>query len=135
MDDINKKKSLKGTPISIAMEGSGPRNEELSRLIADEYAGKILTATYRNPMSVQQISRTCSIPIAVAYRRVAKMEELNLVKCVGYEEVYRGKKVSYYQCAVNVARVTFSGGRFNIEVDPLPESEMVHVGEQSAERT
>jgi len=116
------------------MDGSVPRDEELSRLIADEYAGKILTATYKNPMSVQQISRTCSIPIAVAYRRVAKMEELQLVKCVGYEEVYRGKKVSYYQCAVNVAKVTFSGGRFNVEVDFLPESEMVHVGEASAEK-
>jgi hypothetical protein len=117
------------------MDGSGSRDDELSRLIADDYAGKILTATYRNPMSVQQISRTCNIPIAVAYRRVAKMEEFSLVKCVGYEEVYRGKKVSYYQCAVNVAKITFSSGRFNVEVDPLPESEMVHVGEPSAERT
>lgn len=111
------------------MDGNVSRDEELSRLIADEYAGKILSATYRNPMSVQQISRSCNIPIAVAYRRVAKMEELLLIKCVGYEEVYRGKKVSYYQCAVNVAKVTFAGGRFNVEVDFLPESEMVHVGE------
>ncbi|NLI74140.1 MAG: winged helix-turn-helix transcriptional regulator [Euryarchaeota archaeon] len=117
------------------MDGSESRDEELSRLIADDYAGKILTATYKNPMSVQQISRTCKIPIAVAYRRVAKMEELDLVRCVGYEEVYRGKKVSYYQCAVNVAKVTFSAGRFNVEVDPIPESEMVHVGEPSAEKT
>ena len=77
-------------------------DEELSRLIADEYAGKILSATFKNAMSVQQISRCCQIPIAVAYRRVAKMEDLNLLKCVGYEEVYRGKKVSYYQCAVNM---------------------------------
>jgi len=134
VDDINKIKSLKETSIQLSMDGNESRDEELSRLIADDYAGKILTATYKNPMSVQQISRSCSIPIAVAYRRVAKMEEFSLVKCVGYEEVYRGKKVSYYQCAVNVARVTFSGGRFNVEVDPLPESEMVHVGEPSAEK-
>ena len=59
------------------MDGSDMRDEELSKLIADDYAGKILTATYKNPMSVQQISRTCNIPIAVAYRRVAKMEEHN----------------------------------------------------------
>ncbi len=134
MGDIDKKRSLKETSIQPRMDGSDMRDEELSKLIADDYAGKILTATYKNPMSVQQISRTCNIPIAVAYRRVAKMEEHNLIKCVGYEEVYRGKKVSYYQCAVNVARVTFSGGRFNVEVDPLPESELVHVGEQSAEK-
>jgi hypothetical protein len=111
------------------MDGNISRDEELSRLIADEYAGKILTATFRHPMSVQQISRSCGIPIAVAYRRVAKMEDFALVKCVGYEEVYRGKKVSYYQCAVNVAKVTFADGKFNVEIDFLPDSEMVHVGE------
>lgn len=111
------------------MDGNISRDEEMSRLIADEYAGKILSATYKNPMSVQQISSKCGIPIAVAYRRVAKMEEFGLVRCVGYEEVYRGKKVSYYQCAVNVAKVTFAGGKFNLEVDFIPDSEMNKVGE------
>jgi hypothetical protein len=111
------------------MDGNISREEEMSRLIADEYAGKVLTATYRNPMSVQQISRACNIPIAVAYRRVAKMEEFGLVRCVGYEEVYRGKKVSYYQCAVNMAKVTFADGKFNVEVDFLPDSKMDRVGE------
>jgi len=113
------------------MEGNVSRDEELSRLISDEYAGKILSATFKKPMSVQQISRNCVIPIAVAYRRVARMEEFGLIKCVGYEEVYRGKKVSYYQCAVNMAKVTFADGRFNVEIDFLPESEMAHVGESS----
>jgi hypothetical protein len=113
------------------MDGNISRDEDLSRLISDEYAGKILSATFKKPMSVQQISRTCIIPIAVAYRRVARMEDFGLVKCVGYEEVYRGKKVSYYQCAVNVAKVTFADGRFNVEIDFLPDSEMVHVGESA----
>jgi|ADurb_Cas_02_Slu_FD_contig_61_1024596_length_1101_multi_2_in_0_out_0_2 predicted transcriptional regulator len=110
------------------MEGNEFRDEELSRLISDEYASKILSATYRHPMSVQQLSRECGIPIAVAYRRVAKMEEHGLVKCVGYEEVYRGKKVSYYECAINMAKVTFEGGKFDVEVDFLPETEFSHVG-------
>lgn len=110
------------------MEGNELRDEELSRLISDEYAGKILVATFKNPMSVQQISRECGIPIAVAYRRVAKMEERGLVKCVGYEEVYRGKKVSYYQCAVNMAKVTFAEGKFDLEIDFKPESELTHIG-------
>jgi len=134
VDDTDEIKSLRDTSIRSPMDGNASRDDELSRLIADDYAGKILTATYKNPMSVQQISRTCSIPIAVAYRRVAKMEEFQLIKCVGYEEVYRGKKVSYYQCAVNVAKVTFNKGRFNVEVDYLPESEMVRVGEPPAEK-
>jgi hypothetical protein len=109
------------------MEGNEFRDEELSRLISDEYAGKILSATYKHPMSVQQISRGCSIPIAVAYRRVAKMEERGLIKCVGYEEVYRGKKVSYYECAVNMAMVTSRGQVRRGERLPA-DSELSRVG-------
>ena len=86
-----------------------------------------VTNLYSN-MSVQQVSRGCAIPIAVAYRRVAKMEEFGLVKCVGFEEVYRGKKVSYYECAVNMAKVTFAAGKFDVEIDFLPESELSHIG-------
>jgi DNA-binding HxlR family transcriptional regulator len=119
----------------VSMDGNIEHEEELSRLIADEYAGKILSATYKKPMSVQQISRSCNIPIAVAYRRVAKMEETGLLRCVGYEEVYRGKKVSYYQCAVHVAKVTFSDGKFIVEVDWLPETDLVHKGEVPGEKT
>ncbi len=99
-------------------------DEELSRLIADEYASRILRVTFDRPMSVQQISRICGIPIAVTYRRVGRMEETGLLKCVGQEEVYRGKKVNYYRCAVKVAKVTFANGSFSVEVDWMPDSDL-----------
>ena len=104
-------------------------DEELSHLIADEYAGKILAATYNQPMPVQQISKDCGIPIAVAYRRMSKMEELGLVRCVGFKEVYRGKKVSYYQCAIHIARVIFSEGMFKVDIDFLQDSDMIRIGD------
>lgn len=107
------------------MEGTNPQEEAISRLMADEYAGKILSTTHRSPMSVQNISRVCGIPIAVAYRRVSKMEGIGLLKCVRQEEVFRGKKVRYYQCAVKVLRLIFMEGYFRIEVEWLPEDEFI----------
>ena len=107
-----------------SMLGNISQDEELSRLIADEYASRILRATFEHPLSVQQLSRLCNIPIAVAYRRVGRMEEAGLVKCVGQEEVYRGKKVNYYRCAVKVAKVTFSNGSFSVEIDWIPDADL-----------
>jgi predicted transcriptional regulator len=107
------------------MEGATPQEESISRLIADEYAGRILSATHMSPMSVQNISRVCGIPIAVAYRRVSKMENVGLLRCVRQEEVFRGKKVKYYQCAVRVIRLIFMDGHFKIEVEWLPEEELI----------
>jgi predicted transcriptional regulator len=105
------------------MDFKPPREEEMSRLLGDEYAGRILSMTYARPMSVQEISKVCGIPIAVAYRRVNHMEEVGLVRCVKEEEVYRGKKVKLYRCAVRAVVLAFKEGRFSVEVDPMPADE------------
>ncbi|MGD1061465.1 MAG: helix-turn-helix domain-containing protein [Methanomassiliicoccales archaeon] len=91
-----------------------------ARLLADEYAERILSATFVEPKSIQQISRLCDIPIAVAYRRVATMEELCLIRCVREDESYRGKKVKLYSCAVRSLQLAFSEGEMSAVYDPLP---------------
>lgn len=114
--------------------GSDTLNEgQISRLIADEYAARILRATYQHPMSVQQLSIRCDIPIAVAYRRIGEMEENGLVRCVRQEEVYRGKKVKFFSCAVKLVKYSFEQGDFSIEVDWLPEEELTTQEELGAQ--
>jgi len=98
--------------------------EKISQYIGDRYAACILRATYRKPLTVQQISSMCKIPIAVAYRRVNDMEKIGLLRCVRTEEVYRGKKVKFYSCAVRCIRFAFENGDFSIEVDLIPEQEL-----------
>ena len=98
--------------------------ERISRLITDDYVARILRATYKKPMSVQELSRKCDIPIAVAYRRVGEMERLRLVQCVRQEEVYRGKKVKFFSCAVKIVKYSFVKGDFSMEVDWFPEEEL-----------
>jgi hypothetical protein len=97
------------------------KEQEMSRLMADDYAGKIMSATYGKAMSIQEISRICEIPIAVAYRRVGKMESVGLVKCVREEEAYRGKKVRYYMCAVDSLQLCFEKGHLTVQLQPNTE--------------
>ena len=114
--------------------GSGTLDEsQISRLIADEYASRILRGTYHNPMSVQQLSRKYDIPIAVAYRRIAEMEQSGLVRCVRQEEVYRGKKVKFFSCAVRLVKYSFNEGDFSIEVDWIPDEELLEIEELKSE--
>jgi hypothetical protein len=106
------------------MEAGIHREQEMSRLMADEYAGKIMSVTYHRAMSIQQISHKCAIPIAVAYRRVGRMEELGLVRCEREEEAYRGKKVRFYMCAVDSLQLTFNKGRFTVSSEPRSPAPM-----------
>jgi predicted transcriptional regulator len=106
------------------MESGIHREQEMTRLMADDYAGKIMSVTYQRPMSIQQISQKCAIPIAVAYRRVGRMEELGLVRCEREEEAYRGKKVRFYMCAVDILQLTFNKGRFTVSSEPRSPAPM-----------
>jgi predicted transcriptional regulator len=101
------------------MQGEVDR-DAAARLLADEYAGRILSVTFDEPKSIQQISRLCDIPIAVAYRRVAAMEELGLIRCAREDESYRGKKVKLYACAVRFLQLAFQDGKMSTAYDPLP---------------
>jgi len=107
------------------MESEEPQEKDITRLIGDEYVERILSITHKNPMTTRDLSRICGIPIAVAYRRVNNLERTGLLKCVAQEEVPRGKRVSYYQCAVRAMKVSFVDGRFLTELELLPEEEMI----------
>lgn len=89
----------------------------LSRLLADEYSGRILSLTFSQPRSVQEICSLSGIPIAVAYRRITALEAAGLVKCLRTDVAPTGKKSKYYMCQVDVARLTFREGRFEVEVE------------------
>ena len=89
----------------------------LSRLLADEYSGRILSLTFSQPRSVQEICALSGIPIAVAYRRIVALEASGLVKCARTDLAASGKKCKYYMCQVDVARLTFREGRFEMEVE------------------
>jgi predicted transcriptional regulator len=89
----------------------------LSRLLADEYSGRILSLTFSQPRSVQEICALSGIPIAVAYRRTNALEAAGLVKCLRTDISPSGKKCKYYMCQVDVARLTFREGRFEVEVE------------------
>ena len=55
---------------------------EASRLITDEYAARILVATFKKPKSAIDLSREYGIPIAATYRRIHMLEKAGLIKCV-----------------------------------------------------
>jgi len=95
----------------------GKGSLQLVNLLADEYSGRILSLTYFQPRCVQEICSLSGIPIAVAYRRVADLEASGLLYCNKIETSPSGKKSKYYSCHVDMARLTFRDGRFEVEVE------------------
>ncbi len=94
------------------MEEPSNNEHEIFRVMADDNASRIMKATYLRALSIPQISESCGIPIAVAYRKVMELESMRLLVRTGEVETNDGKKELRFTCAVDSLRYVFEKGTF-----------------------
>ena len=85
--------------------------QTLSKLISDEYTGRILAATYNSPKTAKRIAKQCNIPIAICFRRIRELEKIGLLICAGVVYDRQGKGAKLYQSQLNGAYIYLSNDR------------------------
>lgn len=106
---------LKTNPYSTARIDSIYDPMSISNLITDKCALEILMSTYKKPKSIQNISSTFGIPIAVGYRRVRQLEKLGFLKCVDKKLTSRGRWYKLYQSQIVNAHFFWRKGNSGLE--------------------
>jgi hypothetical protein len=89
---------------------------KISNLISDKYVSKILMSTFKVPKSVQAISATYNIPIAVCYRKVRQLEDLGFLRCTGTKLNGNGKRIKLFQSQIVNAHFFLERGKFRARV-------------------
>jgi len=89
----------------------------LSKLLADEYSVKILSASFRSPRSANYLSMKFDIPIAACYRRIKALEEVGLLKPVERVFTKFGKWVWTYQSNLKYANLVLEDGRMKMYLE------------------
>src|SRR2546421_11476846 len=92
------------------------REKDISRLLTDEYAERILVATQENPRSVQEISDKYDIPIAACYRKIHELEEAGFLKCAEIVTTPKGKKMKLYRSHLRYAYMMLEDGMFKAKI-------------------
>ncbi len=87
---------------------------KVSSFISDEYASKILAATYHTSKSARMLSRKYNIPIAACYRRIRELERIGLLIVASVIYDHRGKGTKLYQSQLNGAYVYLLGERLKV---------------------
>jgi len=105
-------------------------DSKVSRLLADGYSQRILSYTYKKPMSAQKLSKVCKIPIAACYRRIHELEKVGLLSIADEKEIYKGRKVKLYRCKLKSASLRFSRGKFKVIYDTVPDAETENDGSE-----
>jgi len=93
------------------------REKDISRLLTDEYAERILVATHRSPRSVQEISDKYDIPIAACYRRVHQLEDVGLLRCARIVTTPKGKSMKLYSSQLKAAWIVYQDGVFKAKFE------------------
>jgi len=93
------------------------REKDISRLLTDEYAERILVATHGRPRSVQEVSDKNDIPIAACYRKVHELENVGLLRCSDIVTTPKGKTMKLYQSQLKSAMLVYEDGIFKVRLE------------------
>lgn len=93
------------------------REKDISRLLTDEYAERILVATHTTPRSVQDISDHYDIPIAACYRKIHELENAGFLKCAQIVTTPKGKTMKLYQSQLKTATLLYENGSFRVKFE------------------
>lgn len=104
------------------MDDIGAANEQISpfeasRIITDEYAAKILIATYKQPKNAVELSQRFGIPIAACYRRIHLLEKAGLLKCIDKILTQKGKRIKIYISMLKNAYIYFEKGKLRVKFE------------------
>ena len=93
------------------------REKVISRLLTDDYAERILVATYFSPKSAQEISEKYDVPIAACYRKIHELEEAGLIMCQRIVTTPKGKSMKLYRSQLRKACIMYEEGVFKVRLE------------------
>src|SRR2546430_17082203 len=93
------------------------REKDVSRLLTDEYAERILVATQSTSRSLQEISDKHDIPIAACYRKIHELAEAGFLNVAEIVTTPKGKTMKLYRYLLKPAQLEYQEGTFKVKFE------------------
>src|SRR2546428_770087 len=113
-----------GEELIAITESRAMREKDVSRLLTDEYAERILVATQITSRSVQEISDKYDIPIAACYRKIHELEEAGFLNVAQIVTTPKGKTMKLYRSLLKSAQLVYQEGIFKVKFEFDVEKEI-----------
>jgi DNA-binding transcriptional ArsR family regulator len=103
-------------------------SEEILLILNDGLSRQIINKLTDEELSVQQLSSYLDIPQSSAYRKVRKLEDLDLIKKTKVVRTSDGSDENYYKSLVSQIMIMFKDGELSTTVEKFKmEDKMVRL--------
>ncbi len=89
--------------------------EKVLKILTDDYAIKILVASYDKEKSAIQLSQELEVPIAACYRRIHLLQNAGFLQ-VSERINSKGKRIKYYNSLIKKASINIEDNRVLVEI-------------------
>jgi len=90
---------------------------EMAKLFSDKDTLRILADSFKFPKTAQELSDELDIPIAVCYKKIKKLANLDLIKCVDTKLSSKGKSVRCFRSQVKSTYIFFDQGKLRVRME------------------
>ena len=100
-----------------------PNAKDILSILTDEPSLKIMNLLDKRELSTQNISSTLNIPLSSTYRKIKKLEQLNIIKTMKVTRTFDGLDESFYTLSIKEINVTNKRNKFlfNIQQKALDD--------------
>lgn len=89
----------------------------VSNLLADKDILHIISATYYQPKTVQDLCLMFDIPQATCYRKIHELQNSQIIKCVDRSVTKEGKRMNRYKSQINSINIYYKKGKIKVDLD------------------
>ena len=109
-------------------------SDEILAILLDKQSREIIKVLSKTELTIQQISNLLSIPQSTAYRKIRKLEELEIVKKIKVVRTLEGLDESYYKNWTYEITITYREGKLSYNLEHVKmEDKIVRLWQKFSE--
>jgi len=110
------------------------KTDEILSILSDEQSRKIINVFSKTELTIQQVADLLKIPKSTTYRKIKKLEELEIIKKTKLVRTLEGLDESYYKNWTYEIIVTFREGELSYKLEHVKiEDKMVRLWQKFSE--
>ncbi len=108
--------------------------DHIISILSDEQSREIINLLSKSELTTQQVSNLLSIPQSTAYRKMKKLEELEIIKKTKVVRTLEGLDESYYKNWVFEINIIFRDGKLSHKLEHVKiEDKIVRLWQKFSE--